>query len=98
MHTLDKPNHAFFDDFGRKPIGICLKRIRRRRGLGVNRSKSFVRAESIRKEPGDQILGVLVLEVYQVAGAVESKAVLSERTAQSADGGFFFEYCGFVFS
>src|SRR5882672_4214257 len=78
-------------------VRIRLKRVRSDSGFRIDCSKPFVRIESIGQKAGDEIFGVLILQVNQVACAVEREAVLRKRTAETANGRFFFQNDRFVF-
>jgi hypothetical protein len=55
-----------------------------------------MRIENVRQNAGDEVPGVLVLQVDEMARAVEREAILSKRAAETANGSFFFQNDRFV--
>src|SRR6185436_9354361 len=85
LERLDETHQAFLHNFGRQSIRVCLEWVRRRGLLRVDGRKPFVCFEGIRQQTGDKVLRVLVLQMDQVTGAVESKSILREGAAQAAE-------------
>ena len=97
VHALDETDNAFLDYLWRQTIGIGLERIRSCGFLRINRGKALVGCEGIWKNAGNEFFGVRVLQMNEVACAIEGKTILPERTAESADDGFLFEDNRLVF-
>src|SRR5689334_22728009 len=85
LHAFDKADNALFHHFGRQAVRIRLERIRRHRLLRINGGEPLMRVERIREDTGNQIFRVLVLEMDQMARAVERESVLSKGPAKAAD-------------
>src|SRR5207302_6530107 len=78
MHAFNESDDALFHDFGRQSVGVCLKWVRRRSGFRINRRLSLVRTERLGKKPRDEFFRVFILEMNQMARAIECEAVLRE--------------------
>ena len=70
---------------------VRLKRIRRCNGVRIDGGQAFMRAERVGQNRGDQILGVLIFQMDQVAGAIECESILRETSAQTSDPVLFFK-------
>src|SRR5262245_36830821 len=77
-------------------MSVRLKRIWSRCRFRIDCGAPLVSIERIRKNLGDEIFGIGVLQMDQMSGAVKSEAVLRKRAAESANLRFLFEENGIV--
>src|SRR5438876_11172190 len=97
MHAFNETHNAIADNFGWKPVRIRLKGIRRGGGFGINGRAALVREKPVREKPGNEFLRVGILEMNQMARAIEGETFLLKRAAKPSNRSFLLVIDGIVF-